>query len=221
MQELKENFKVDKFDSDLQKIVRIAGEKLSWKPVSITNNEIEFQYTFHLTKFKTIVSWTEDGYINLSSNYMMKSVKVDMGNYRKGNNEKIKLSILRELSLINKISIPDVNNFDNNVNNLENNQKIETTQNPNYYSNQIKEKENSQKNTLIYITLLGVIFLLGFFIYSIFFKENTCGCNENDIVELQKSLLLTREKAIEKCCEFQKMADEMNQKLEKSRKENQ
>ena len=52
---------------------------------------------------------------------MMKSVKVDMGNYRKGNNEKIKLSILRELSLINKISIPDVNNFDNNVNNLENN----------------------------------------------------------------------------------------------------
>ena len=152
---------------------------------------------------------------------MMKSVKVDMGNYRKGNNEKIKLSILRELSLINEISIPDVNNFDNNVNNLENNQKIETTQNPNYYSNQIKEKENSQKNTLIYITLLGVIFLLGFFMYSIFFKENTCGCNENDIVELQKSLLLTRELAIEKCCEFQKMADEMNQKLEKSRKENQ
>ena len=101
MNDLKESFKINNV-SDLKDLIIKSGKKLNWNPVSISNNNIEFHYSKHLAKFYTIISWSDDGFINLSSNYKKKSIKADLGGYRKNNNEKIKLSILREFSLLEK-----------------------------------------------------------------------------------------------------------------------
>ncbi len=49
--------------------------------------------------------------------------------------------------------------------------------------------------TLIVVILLGVI--------SNLFKDNSCGCSENDLVELQKSLMISRSEAVDYCCELE------------------
>ncbi|EMY79852.1 hypothetical protein pgond44_14833 [Psychroflexus gondwanensis ACAM 44] len=134
MKDLKESFKIIT-DENLKETIINSGKKLNWKPISISDNEVEFQYTTHLTKFYTVVSWTVDGFINLSSNYKKKSIKVDLGGYRNNNNEKIKLSILREVELKTKDDVPnDIVNNDklkssNSTDNIENEDKININNN--------------------------------------------------------------------------------------------
>jgi hypothetical protein len=180
MKELKENLKVNQVDN-LQSIVKTSGEKLGWRAISISDNQIEFQYTKHLTKFNTIVSWTNDGNINLTSNYMKKSVKADLGSYRKNHNETIKLSILREIDIYN-INAKSVEDGLNDL--LIKNKKVESfekdkinkTQKASAYTKQISDKNNAQNKSLTRIAIVGAILLIPF-LFIIFFTEDIRPCD--------------------------------------------
>ena len=97
MKDLKDTFKIET-DENIQSIIKNSGSFLGWKIVSLSDNEIEFHHTKHLTGFTTTVNWTNDGNINLSSNFRRSSVKFDGSGYRRGFNEQIKLSIQNELN---------------------------------------------------------------------------------------------------------------------------
>ena len=186
MKDLKESFKIIT-DENLKETIINSGKKLNWKPISISDNEVEFQYTTHLTKFYTVVSWTVDGFINLSSNYKKKSIKVDLGGYRNNNNEKIKLSILREVELKTKDDVPnDIVNNDklkssNSTDNIENEDKININNNKKEnYSELISQKNNSQ-NKVIKIALIVFVVLIGFLVFKIGVSNNVsvCECKDN------------------------------------------
>lgn len=180
MKDLKESFKI-KTDENLQETIINSGKKLNWKPVSISDNEVEFQYTTHLTKFYTVVSWSIDGFVNLSSNYKRKSIKVDIGGYRNNNNEKIKLSILREVELKTKKDIPnDIKNSEkvlssNNSDNIETEDTIDISKNKKHenYSELISKKDKSQKIKLVVIAL---VVIGGILVYNISNSVSACDC---------------------------------------------
>lgn len=207
MNDLKENFKI-KDVKDLQNIIINSGKELDWNLVSVSNNGIEFNYQVHLTNFYTIIDWTDDGFVNLSSNYQRKSIKFDLGGYLKSNNEKIKISILREVSRHMK-NIEAEDNSTDVVNTKEN----EIDKKINVYSDQIIQKNKSQNKKLLQVLLIGALILFGFIIHKNYIAENLCGCTENNIRELQGSLMLTREQAIQTCCEYNEIAKEANEKL--------
>ena len=217
MNDLKESFKINNV-SDLKDLIIKSGKKLNWNPVSISNNNIEFHYSKHLAKFYTIISWSDDGFINLSSNYKKKSIKADLGGYRKNNNEKIKLSILREFSLLEKNTELKENNSiklsrgetDKNVQ-KDINVRVEKTAKPDNFSQQIAEKDKSQNKTLIRVAAIGALILISFFVYKLTIG-NTCGCSENEIIEIQKSQVMTRAEAIDFCCKLQRAAEKYNNK---------
>lgn len=50
------------------------------------------------------------------------------------------------------------------------------------------------------IALIANIFLG---VISNLFKGNSCGCSENDLIELQKSLMISRSEAVDYCCELE------------------
>jgi len=215
MNDLKESFKINNV-SDLKDLIIKSGEKLNWNPVSISNSNIEFHYSKHLAKFYTIISWSDDGFINLSSNYKMKSTKADLGGYRKSNNEKIKLSILREVSLLEKnIELKENNSIklsggeaDKNAQkNM--NVKVEKNAKADNFSKQITEKDESKNKTLIRFAAIGALILISFFVYKLTIGK-TCGCSENEIIEIQKSQVMTRAEAIDFCCKLQRAAEDYN-----------
>lgn len=156
MKGLNESFKINT-ETNIRELIIKSGEKLNWKSVKITDNSVEFQYSKHLTKFLTIVSWSGDGFINLSSNYKMDNVKVDLGGYRKNHNEKIKLSILRELSLQERNTSPDQIQLDENKNAEENNKTNE-------FSRKIAEKDKSQNKLIVIAAIVSAIVVFGFFL---------------------------------------------------------
>jgi len=219
MNDLKESFKVDNVEK-LQNIVIISGKKLNWNPVSISNNEVEFHYNKHLTNFYTIVSWTNEGFINLSSNYRRKSIKVDIGGYRKISNNKMKLSIFRELEhkknleskkdkQVEKVK-EDNNQIKNKPNNIINSKNASNKKKENNYSKQISQQDNSLKKKISTIFITGLIVLICISIYKIFISENLCGCSENDIATLQKINVMSRSEAIELCCEFKEAEKDLD-----------
>ena len=175
MKDLKETFKIKDVDN-LQNIVINSGKKINWNPVTIADNQAEFHYTKHLTNFYTIVSWTTEGIINLSSNYKKKSIMIDLGGYRNASNEKIKLSILREIELKSK---RDNNNYVETEKTLrdflesKNNDKISIDNNKNVesYSEQISQKDNSQNKAFFKIVLIAIVIIIGLFIYNDFFNQ--------------------------------------------------
>jgi len=180
MKDLKESFKVDDVEK-LQKIVIISGKKLNWNPVSISNNEVEFHYNKHLTNFYTIVSWTNEGFINLSSNYRRKSIKADIGGYRKISNNKMKLSILRELEHKKNLEskkdkqVKNVKEDDNQTQNKHkkviSNKNISNNKKENNYSKQISQQDNSQNKKFLVFTLIAIVVIAGFFTYKQFFTQ--------------------------------------------------
>jgi hypothetical protein len=68
----------------------------------------------------------------------------------------------------------------------------------NDFEEKIKQKDKSQNNTLIIIAIVGII-ILGIVYIN---KQSRCGCSESDLVELQKSMALSRSEAINFCCRF-------------------
>lgn len=176
MEDLKKSFKVNDVE-ELQKIVIISGKKLNWNPVSISNNKVEFHYNKHLTNFYTIVSWTDEGFINLSSNYRRKSIKVDIGGYRKISNDKIKLSILRELDHKKKLNsskekqVEKVSEESSTKNVSKKNNNKSSDKKENNYSKQISQQDNSQNKKLLVYTLITIVVIASFFAYKQFFTQ--------------------------------------------------
>jgi hypothetical protein len=216
MNDLKETFKID-YKSDLKDLILKAGNKLNWEPVSISNNNIEFNYSQHLSKFYTIISWSNDGFINLSTNYKLKSTKIDLGGYRKSNNEKIKISVLREVSILeNNAELIDNNsiiNKEREIDKNDGNDKVAKNTKHDFYSQQIAEKNKTQNSKLIRIAVATVVIIALIKVSFLIYEQTTgktCGCSENEIIGIQKARLVTRAEAIDFCCELQKIADEIN-----------
>ena len=213
MRDLKESFKVDDVEK-LQKIIITSGKKLNWNPVSISNNEVEFNYGKHLTNFYTVVTWNDEGFINISSNYRRKSIKVDIGGYRKASNNKIKLSILRELEFKKKLEsnedkqvkkvIETNNQITNKRNNVIGNKNASNNKKGKNYSKQIYQQDHSLNRKISTLIITGVIILIFILIYNIFIPENLCGCSEREIAYLQGQNVWSRSEAIEFCCELKK-----------------
>jgi len=207
MKDLKDTFKVET-DEDIQSIIKNSGSFLSWKIVSLSDNEIEFHHTKHLTGFTTTVSWTNDGNINLSSNFRRSGVKFDGSGYRRGFNEQIKLSIQNELNKKTNLEQSESNVSIENNSNQSTPQNIGENKITNDFEEKIKQKDKSQNNKLIIVAIIGII-IMGIVYVN---KQSKCGCSESDLIELQKSRLLSRSGAIEYCCKLQKVADEYNSK---------
>ena len=225
MRDLRDSFSVDT-NENIQSIVKSAGLFLGWKIVYLSDNEIEFHHSKHLDVFTTTVSWTNDGNINLSSNYRRRSVKADLGGYRKGFNEQIKLSIQ---NILYKKNNPE--QLDNGFNNLsfeeqknliiekrrllfedetlseseregqfkEFCEKIENKNKPNTFEKKISEKNKSQDNSLMLVLIIGIIYL----VYTVLSHQSRCGCSEDDLIILQKNNMLNRQEAIDFCCQLQ------------------
>ena len=216
MDYLKESFQINKIDN-IQQAIKVAGEKIGWNSVSVLNNEIEFKFTKHMTRFVTKIQWTDDGIINLSSNYV-KPPLMDMGSYRSSNNEKIKLSILREVES-KKISVEktekstenktetqntEVDSISNNE--VEDKKEKEKTNNESSqtskvdeYTKQIEKKDEDQKKKLVIAVIIGLVISGLYWFYT---EQVLCGCSEDDISGIQKLMLYTRSEAIDYCCKL-------------------
>jgi hypothetical protein len=189
MDYLKESFQINKIDN-IQEAIKVAGEKIGWKPVSVLNNEIEFQYRKHMTPFRTKVQWTDDGIINLATNYRKKTL-VDIGNYRGGNNETIKLSILREVEskkiIVDKTEKSTEKKTENQVNAISNDEikdkkeKVNTNNNGSSqtskvdeYTQQIEKKNEDQKKKLVTVAIVAIVVVGLYWFYT---QQILCGCS--------------------------------------------
>lgn len=57
-------------------------------------------------------------------------------------------------------------------------------------------------------TAKWAIIIFGLALIGYVFGEDNCGCSDNDIVSLQRQMGISRESAIEMCCDFERIANE-------------
>ena len=57
-------------------------------------------------------------------------------------------------------------------------------------------------------TAKWVVIILGLAFIGYLVGDNNCGCSDNDIVSLQRQMGISRESAIDMCCEFERIANE-------------
>jgi hypothetical protein len=162
MNPIKETFTVNS-EEGLSDVIQRAGMKLGWEAVSITEREIEFHSSPMMTKMITQVSWTENGNVNVSTVHKQKSVKIDIGGLRKGQNNKFKFAVHAEVENIGKSSTKGEQQ--------QSNPAPETSK----YTKLIEQEEKKRKNfvigTVVGLVVLGMLLMIDF-------KENPCDCEQ-------------------------------------------
>jgi hypothetical protein len=162
MRPLKETLIINS-EGELSEIIQRSGKQIGWIVVSVNTNEIEFHHSTMMTKMITLVSWTEAGNINISTSHKQKSVKVDIGGLRKGQNNKFILAVQREMAQPQKAVVTEIERGSaHKKKGLE--QGNLYTPSPDDFSKQIALEDKKKKSLVMWIVigvaLVGVVSVL-------------------------------------------------------------
>ena len=151
MRPLKETLNINS-EGELSEIIQRSGKQIGWIVVSVNTNEIEFHHSTMMTKMITLVSWTEAGNINISTSHKQKSVKVDIGGLRKGQNNKFILAVQREMAQTQKAVVTETERgSDHKKKGLE--QGNLYTPSPDDFSKQIAIGDKKKKSLVMWIVI--------------------------------------------------------------------